>query len=142
MPRLIRPAAFVVAAFLVAGSPAVASAQYADVPAGATVAVQTTLYFGMTSRNGAGVSEQQWSDFLRTVVTPRFPDGFTVVSGYGQWRNGKKDDIVREDSRMLILTYSAGRRNEAKVDEIKSAYIKRFRQDAVFHTRSTIEIVD
>jgi len=142
MSRLIRPAALIVAALLVAGTPAAAPAQFADVPAGTEAAVQTTLYFGMTSRDGSGVSEQEWAEFLRTVVTRRFPNGFTVVGGYGQWRNGKKGEIVREDSRMLILTYAAGRRNEAKVDEIKAAYIKRFRQDAVFHTRTAIEIVD
>jgi hypothetical protein len=142
MPRPIRPVALFLAALLVAGHSVAVPAQYADIPAGTATALQATLYFGMTSRDGSGVSEQEWADFLRTVVTPRFPNGFTVVGGYGQWRNGKKDEIIKEDSRMLVLTYVAGRKNEAKVDEIKAAYTKRFRQDAVFHTRTAIEIID
>jgi hypothetical protein len=104
-------------------------------------AVQTTLSFGMSSRDGSGVSEQEWADFLDEVVTPRFPDGFTVLTGYGQWRDDGSQKIVAEASKLLILTHADNRATARKIDEIKSAYIKRFRQDAVFHTRVAIQIV-
>jgi len=39
-------------------------------------------------------------------VTPRFPDGLTLLKGYGQFRNSMQI-IQREDSRVLILFYPA-----------------------------------
>lgn len=36
-------------------------------------------FFGR-NRPGGEVSEEQFQKFLQTVVTPRFPDGLTVVS--------------------------------------------------------------
>ena len=43
------------------------------------------LLFGR-SMPGGQVSEPAFQDFLAGVVTPRFPDGLTVLDGYGQWR--------------------------------------------------------
>lgn len=103
--------------------------------------VQSTLSFGMNSKDGSGVSDQEWASFLETVVTPRFPDGFTVLTGYGQWRNGRSQKIVVESSKVLILTHLDNRKTAERINEIKAAYVRRFRQDAVFHTRTAIEIV-
>ena len=36
-----------------------------------------TLYFGTQAPDGT-VSPQQWSEFLASVVTPRFPQGLSV----------------------------------------------------------------
>src|SRR5690606_33904629 len=51
--------------------------------------VRSELYFGVGKANvdpGVdAIGEAQWREFLDGEVTPRFPDGLTVVDGYGQW---------------------------------------------------------
>jgi hypothetical protein len=49
--------------------------------------VDTKLYFGLgpADRPEKGISEAHWRDFLDKEVTPRFPDGLSVVDVYGQW---------------------------------------------------------
>lgn len=34
------------------------------------------------------VSDEDWRAFLAAEVTPRFPDGLTVIDAAGQWRDG------------------------------------------------------
>ncbi len=43
-------------------------------------------------------------DFLAKEVTPRFPDGLSLFSGYGQWRN-PEGRILKEMSRLLLIWY-------------------------------------
>ena len=49
--------------------------------------VRDTLYFGRNRPSGGPVREAEWLHFLNEIVTPRFPDGLTVVKATGQWRN-------------------------------------------------------
>src|SRR3954463_6899250 len=49
--------------------------------------LRTELYFGTDKPDGAAVTEEEWTRFLAEEVTARFPDGFTVLEGYGQFRN-------------------------------------------------------
>src|SRR5215203_4392269 len=59
--------------------------------------LRTELYFGTAKADSSTITEDEWKIFLADVVTPRFPDGFTVLTGYGQFRDsGGK--IVRENS--------------------------------------------
>ena len=65
-------------------------------------------------------------------VTPRFPDGFTVLSGYGQYRDAA-GKIVQEGARMLIVWHAPGDRN-ADVEAIREAYKARFVQESVLRS--------
>src|SRR5262245_39608610 len=70
-----------------------------DIPTRQTITAgdkfyRTELYFGMNKPGGGEVTDEEWSNFLSEEVTPKFPDGFTVVEGYGQWRD-KEGKIVR-----------------------------------------------
>lgn len=93
---------------------------------------RTELYFGMDKPNGGEVSESDWDKFLETEVTPLFPDGLTVLSGYGQFRDSK-NNIERENSRVLILLYTKKQRREVheKIEKIRAAYKKQFEQESV-----------
>src|SRR5688572_29637012 len=55
------------------------------------------LFFGL--RGSAGlVSNADWDLFLTTVITPRFPNGLTVLEASGQWRdsvNGTRQEPSR-----------------------------------------------
>jgi hypothetical protein len=66
--------------------------------------MRTTLYFGLSKSSSGKVSDREWTDFLRDQVTARFPQGFTVMEGNGQWRlaTGR---IQRERSKVLLLVH-------------------------------------
>jgi len=80
---------------------------------------------------GAGhVGDVQWKAFLSREVTPRFPDGLTAFDGTGQWKtpNGK---IAKEPSRILLLWHKPDADDDARIDAIRDAYKKQFRQLSV-----------
>lgn len=93
---------------------------------------RTELYFGRSKPDGSFVTEDEWKDFLDREVTPRFPDGFTVLDGSGQYRD-KIGTIVKEPSKVLIFLYPKKVRKEsrAKIEEIRAAYSKQFKQESV-----------
>lgn len=94
---------------------------------------RTELYFGMDIPGGGGeVSEEDWNKFVDTEITARFPDGFTVLQGYGQFKDSA-GEIERENSRVVILFYPKKTRVEVykKIEEIRAAYKKQFRQESV-----------
>jgi hypothetical protein len=119
-----------------ATSPAAPVAAPASCPAGATASVVSTLFFGMASRDGRGVSEQAWDGFLATVVTPRFPDGLTVLSGYGQYRGAAATAIVREPTKVLQVVHAGTPEREQAIAEIIAGYRRAFDQEAVLHLTS------
>lgn len=88
------------------------------------------LLFGTSRRHGAPISEEGWAAFLDTEVTPRFPDGLTVLSGPGQWR-AKNGQVEKERSFVLVVWYEPTSVADAKVESIRSAYKQRFDQDSV-----------
>jgi len=93
---------------------------------------RTELYFGLDIPGGGTVSEEAWGKFLNEEVTPKFPDGFTVVESYGQYKD-KSGAVVKEKSRMLILLYpkSTRKENDPKIEAIREAYKKAFKQESV-----------
>lgn len=93
--------------------------------------VRLELVFGL----GQGVSERSFMHFLARQVTPRFPDGLSLFEGYGQWRNGK-GRLVKERSRLLLIWHAADADSDAKVEAIRAAYKKRFRQESVLRAES------
>ncbi len=93
---------------------------------------RTELYFGRSKPDGSMIPDEEWRDFLSETVSPRFPDGFTVLKGIGQYRE-KSGRIITEPSEILVILYpsKAKKESRAKIEEIRSAYIKRFDQESV-----------
>ena len=93
---------------------------------------RTELYFGTDKAGGGKVSDDDWNKFLETQVTPRFPDGFTVLEGFGQYKDSS-GKIVREASKILILFYpkTARKAVNQKIEEIRTNYKKQFDQESV-----------
>lgn len=96
--------------------------------------VHESLYFGTAKPSGV-VTPAEWSDFLRSTVTPRFPQGLTVWQASGQWR-GADGAIVREASHVLTLLHPNDASNEKAVLEIVEAYKSRFQQEAVLRVKA------
>jgi hypothetical protein len=98
--------------------------------------VRDTLYFGRNRPNGGRVREAEWRQFLNDVITPRFPDGLTVMKATGQWRNAS-GQIEREASEVVTVLHSGDLTARGKISEIMAAYRQRFEQEAVLRERAT-----
>jgi hypothetical protein len=94
--------------------------------------LRTELYFGTDIPGGGKILAEDWDKFLEAEVTPRFPDGFTVLESYGQYKDSS-GKIVRESSKVLVLLYSKKQRDavNTKIEEIRTAYKKQFNQESV-----------
>lgn len=94
--------------------------------------LRTELFFGSMKADGSEISKDEWQKFLADDVTPRFPEGFTVLEGYGQFRSDA-GEIVREKSFILIVVYPVDTRRAGsrKLQEIRRAYLKAFDQQSV-----------
>lgn len=103
-------------------------------PMGERASVSDTLFFG-TAKPGGTVTREEWDRFVRDVVAPRFPEGFTQWDAAGRWRSGD-GSIVREDSHALLVVHPPDPQAEANVRAIAAEYKSRFRQEAVLRVRS------
>ena len=68
------------------------------------------LMFGRNIGNRLGVSEAAWARFVAREMTPRFPDGLTVVDATGQWRDTDTGKVVREPSKRVEIVLPGGGR--------------------------------
>ena len=125
---------------LLTGGPA--SAQRAEAPAfglscaaSAKPMARVELMFGLSRRTGGTVSEAEWRAFLAEEVSPRFPDGLTVLSGRGQWRTAEKR-LVREPMRMVVVLYTPSADSDARIEAVRASYKQRFGQESVLRVDS------
>jgi hypothetical protein len=91
-------------------------------------ATETRLYFGADIPGGGQVSDPAWSAFARDVLTPAFPDGFTVYEATGQWQSPGDHKIARERTRVVEIV---GPVLPAKVAAVAGSYKRQFRQESV-----------
>jgi hypothetical protein len=94
--------------------------------------VRSELYFGTTKDDGTAYSEAEFEAFLDNEITPRFPDGLTLLAGLGQYKNSE-GTIVQERSQLLIILYppESGAESSANLEEIRDAYETQFHQESV-----------
>jgi hypothetical protein len=116
----------VVAACAAAPAPHCATGQQA--------AIQDLVYFGTDKPTGR-VTPEEWTQFLGEVVTPRFPQGFSVWQASGQWRSAS-GAIVQEPSYVLSLVHPPGVAVDQAIEELVASYKERFHQEAVLRVRS------
>ena len=137
MIRRLATTAVLAAATLAAGcasprapEPAPAVSVAKSCPAGQTRATTAELVFGRNVGDHLGVTDQDWRRFIDEEVTPRFPDGLSVIDVQGQWRasNGL---VVHEPSKIVYLVLDGGPDDRAKISNIRNAYKSRFHQDSV-----------
>lgn len=101
------------------------------------MALHDSVYFGTGMPDGGAVTADQWSGFLATTVTPRFPQGLTVSTVSGQWR-GADGSIVLEQTHVLGLVHPDDAASEEAIGDIIVAYKTRFRQEAVLRVRNPV----
>ena len=99
-------------------------------PAGTERYAEYRLFFGRNRGGVEVVSDAKWRAFLAEEVTPRFPDGLTVVDAAGQWR-GPSGTIERERAKVLVVLAAPGAEGMRRTGEIAEAYKHTFGQGAV-----------
>ena len=75
------------------------------------------------------VSDADWEAFLADTITPRFPDGLSVIDVAGQGSSGGVVD--RERTKMLLVLAPPGDEPMDRIDEIGEEYKQRFNQNSV-----------
>jgi hypothetical protein len=110
--------------------------------------VRTELFLGRAIPRDAGggeVSEADFARFIAEIVTPRFPDGLTIVDATGQYRDPAAASpgaggIVREPTKLLILLHPPTAEAEHDVEEIRDQYALRFHQKSVLRATSPVRV--
>ena len=85
-----------------AGVPSLADKHRVHQPFRGERFARTELFFG-SARAGGEVTEAEFKQFLDVFITPRFPDGLTLLTGLGQFLGSAGP--VQERSFVLILLY-------------------------------------
>jgi Protein of unknown function (DUF3574) len=102
---------------------------------GAELWARTELYFG-TNKIGGEVTDAEFAFFVDSEVTKRFPDGLTLLTGYGQFRNSS-GALIREKSHVLILLYPPQTQEANKrIQEIRQLYKDAHGQESVLRVDS------
>ena len=85
---------------------------------------------GRGGEAGEVVTDAAWEAFLADTVTPRFPDGLTILDARGQWRD-QGGAIQTERSKLLVILAPPGNDVERRIAETSREYISRFQQESV-----------
>ena len=83
------------------------------------------------------MSEAEWAAFLAEEVTPRFPDGLSVLDVVGQYRE-PSGRMVRERTKLLVVVVFDAPAHRAKVQAVVDAYNRRHSQNSVFRTEHAV----
>ena len=104
--------------------------------AGSEPWVRGELYFGTSMDQGVGVIPDDFEAFLDTEVTPRFPDGLTLLTGLGQWKGPDDVEPSKMGSELLIILYpqDSAAESSAKLEEIREAYKTQFNAQSVLRS--------
>ncbi len=102
--------------------------------------VMSELYFGFNKPSGGTVSQREWERFVATEVTPRFPDGLTLMDGQGQWRT-QSGAIVREQTKILRIVHPSTPEQHARIKALRERYVELFGQEMVLEVVSPVHAV-
>ena len=89
------------------------------------------LFMGRGDGDREVVSDADWDGFLADTITPRFPDGLSVIDVAGQGTNAD-GSLDRERTKMLlVLVPPTDETALNRMNEIAAEYKRRFTQDTV-----------
>jgi Protein of unknown function (DUF3574) len=103
--------------------------------------LRTKLFFGRNKADGSKVSRREWERFLDEVITPRFPDGLTVLEGIGRFLNSR-GEIEQERAIVLIVLYplEAQKEKSIRIEEIRDLYKQSFQQQSVLRVDDPLPV--
>ena len=89
------------------------------------------LWFGRKIGDRIVVTEAKWARFVDHEITPRFPDGLSVVDARGQWLDSVRNTIVREPSKLVTIVLPGKSGDNERLQAIIDAYKRQFREQSV-----------
>jgi hypothetical protein len=103
---------------------------------------RTELFFESLKPDGSVVSEDAFLGFLTAEITPRFPNGLTLLTGLGQFLTAQ-GVMHQEPSRLLMLLYPVEdeRDSSEKIEQIREQYKRMFHQEAVLQADRCCELI-
>ena len=93
--------------------------------------VVAELFFGRNIRGRRALGDAEWAEFAARVVTPNFPDGFTVSDGDGQWQNPATHEVTRQPTKIVLVAAPPTPDFGARLSRVIDAYKTRFHQQSV-----------
>jgi hypothetical protein len=99
-------------------------------PAGQEYLHTAQLFFGRNIGDKPGVSEDDFRKFVDDELTPRFPNGLTILDGGGQWR-GEGDRLIREAAKVVLVVLPGQGEASKRIEAVRNAYKQKFHQDSV-----------
>jgi hypothetical protein len=86
--------------------------------------LRTELYFSVGPLEGKDgvISPARWREFLDQEVTPRFPDGFSVLDAYGQWRDHGAKEPERLGTKVIVILHENDARHRQDIEAIRLAW--------------------
>ncbi|MEB0205976.1 DUF3574 domain-containing protein [Pseudomonas sp. CCC3.1] len=87
--------------------------------------LRTELYFSVGKLGGSGadvISPERWRAFLDKEVTPRFPDGFSVLDAYGQWRDHGAKEPERLGTKVIVILHEDTAQHGQDIEAIRLAW--------------------
>ncbi len=110
-------------------------------PAQAAGWARSELYFAVGNEDGSGtIDDARWRAFLDTEVTPRFPDGLTVLDGYGQWRFRDGGRLVRQRCKVLVVLHEDDAARREDIEAIRRAWKRATGHESVLWAKQAVDV--
>ena len=93
------------------------------------------LYFGLLKPNGEEISETNWKQFINSQVTPRFPEGLTVLNADGQYMN------TCEKAKLVVIIHANTPKDNRSISEVISHYKEAFQQQSVLRVTTSVTVL-
>lgn len=103
----------------------------------AVAATGFEVYFGR-DKPGGEVTEAEWQGFLGEILSPRFPDGLTVVDAEGRWRDSRSGKILAERTKLVLLVAPDGDAARPVIEAAVADYRRRFDQHSVLRVERPV----
>ena len=89
------------------------------------------LFFGRGVKGREPLTDAEWADFAARTITPKFPDGFTVFDGDGQWRNPQTGHIAGSRTKIRLVAAKPEPDLARRLSAVIDAYKAKFHQQSV-----------
>jgi hypothetical protein len=107
------------------------SAPAAECHAGLKPQEIAEFLFGRNIGDRLGVSEARFQRFVAREISPRFPDGLTILDGQGEWRDTARGTTVHEPSKVVEIVLPGRPDDLDALNQIAAAYKSAFHQHSV-----------
>jgi len=88
------------------------------------------LFFGRDVDGKPDVGDAAFARFVDEEMTPRFPDGLTVLDGGSQWR-GPENKLIREAAKIVLIVLPGDGKVAPRLEAVRNAYKTRFKRNSV-----------